>query len=121
MEKLTFENLSKSEIEEIEKKIFAHKRTIIFLSLEIEELQRNKAKLLGLETNLANKTIEVLELSIRTANCLQNANLTHLTDLVLFCEKNGTSGLLKLKNFGRRSLNEVKDKFREHGLPCSKF
>ena len=121
METRVIKNLSKAGIEEIDRKVLAHKRTIIFLSLEIEKLQRNKAKLLGLETTLANQTIEVLELSIRTANCLQNANLTLLTDLVLFCEKNGTSGLLKLKNFGRRSLNEVKAKFKEHGLPCNNF
>ena len=58
------------------------------------------------------RSVEELELSIRTANCLQNANLRYIGDLVQRTE----AELLKTKNFGRPSLREVKAILAELGL-----
>ncbi len=51
------------------------------------------------------KTIDSLELSVRSANCLQNANIRFVGELVQKTE----SDMLKTKNFGRKSLKEIKD------------
>jgi DNA-directed RNA polymerase subunit alpha len=58
------------------------------------------------------KSVEEFELSVRSANCLQNANIQHIGELVQKTE----SDLLKTKNFGRKSLKEIKDKLAELGL-----
>lgn len=50
------------------------------------------------------KSVEDLELSVRSANCLRNANICHIGDLVQRTE----AEMLKTKNFGRKSLNEIK-------------
>jgi DNA-directed RNA polymerase subunit alpha len=65
----------------------------------------------GLEMVL-NKSIDELDLSVRSANCLKNANIHTLRDLVARSEKD----MLETKNFGRKSLEEVQDVLREHGL-----
>ncbi len=65
----------------------------------------------GLELVL-NKSIDELDLSVRSANCLKNANIHTLRDLVARSEKD----MLETKNFGRKSLEEVQDVLREHGL-----
>jgi DNA-directed RNA polymerase subunit alpha len=58
------------------------------------------------------KSVEELELSVRSYNCLKNANIRTLRELV---EK--TEGdMLKTKNFGRKSLNEIKDILATMGL-----
>jgi len=58
------------------------------------------------------KTVDELELSVRSANCLQNANIKYIYELVEKTE----ADLLKTKNFGRKSLNEVKEVLAELGL-----
>ena len=58
------------------------------------------------------KTVDELELSVRSANCLQNANIKYIYELVEKTE----ADLLKTKNFGRKSLNEVKEVLSEMGL-----
>ena len=58
------------------------------------------------------KTVEELELSVRSANCLQNAAIKYIGELVQKSE----SEMLKTKNFGRKSLNEIKDILAEMGL-----
>jgi DNA-directed RNA polymerase subunit alpha len=50
------------------------------------------------------RTVEDLELSVRSANCLKNANITYIGELVQRTE----AEMLKTKNFGRKSLNEIK-------------
>jgi DNA-directed RNA polymerase subunit alpha len=68
------------------------------------------------------RSVEELELSVRSYNCLKNANIQSLRELVQKTE----SEMLKTKNFGRKSLNEIKEiltrmslalgmKFDEHG------
>jgi DNA-directed RNA polymerase subunit alpha len=51
------------------------------------------------------KSVDELELSVRSANCLQNANIRLIGELVQRTE----SEMLKTKNFGRKSLNEIKE------------
>lgn len=56
--------------------------------------------------------VDELELSVRSANCLRNANITKIYQLVQKTE----SEMLKTKNFGRKSLNEIKELLTELGL-----
>ena len=58
------------------------------------------------------RSVEELELSVRSANCLQNANIKYIYELVQKTE----AEMLKTKNFGRKSLNEIKDILAEMGL-----
>ncbi len=58
------------------------------------------------------KRVDELELSVRSANCLQNANIKYIGELVQKTE----SEMLKTKNFGRKSLNEIKEILTEMGL-----
>lgn len=81
------------ETEEIEEKV-----------IEIEDAPK-------LNDNLF-KTVDALELSVRAANCLENANIKYIGELVTRSENE----MLKTKNFGRKSLNEIKDILMEMGL-----
>jgi DNA-directed RNA polymerase subunit alpha len=68
-----------------------------------------------LPENLAeylNRSVDELELSVRSANCLKNAGIRTIRDLVQKSEKD----MLETKNFGRKSLNEIKDILRPMGL-----
>jgi DNA-directed RNA polymerase subunit alpha len=58
------------------------------------------------------KSVDELELSVRSANCLQNANIRYIGELVQRSE----SEMLKTKNFGRKSLKEIKEILGEMGL-----
>jgi DNA-directed RNA polymerase subunit alpha len=58
------------------------------------------------------KPVSELELSVRSANCLKNANITFIGELVQKTE----SEMLKTKNFGRKSLNEIKSILEDMGL-----
>ena len=58
------------------------------------------------------KPVDELELSVRSANCLQNADSKHIGELVQRSE----AEMLKTKNFGRKSLNEIKDILSGLGL-----
>jgi DNA-directed RNA polymerase subunit alpha len=58
------------------------------------------------------RSVNELELSVRAANCLKNANIKTIADLVQRTE----AEMLKTKNFGRKSLNEIKEILSEMGL-----
>ncbi len=58
------------------------------------------------------KSVDDLELSVRSANCLQNANIRYIGELVQKTE----SDMLKTKNFGRKSLKEIKEILAGMGL-----
>jgi DNA-directed RNA polymerase subunit alpha len=58
------------------------------------------------------RSVDDLELSVRSANCLKNANIRYIGELVQKSE----AEMLKTKNFGRKSLNEIKDILGEMGL-----
>jgi DNA-directed RNA polymerase subunit alpha len=77
-------------------------------------------------TEHLNKSVDELELSVRSYNCLKNANIRTIGELVTKTE----AEMLKTKNFGRKSLNEIKEilqsmglslgmKMDEHGRPVS--
>lgn len=59
-----------------------------------------------------NRSVDELELSVRSYNCLKNASIKTIGDLVTKTE----AEMLKTKNFGRKSLNEIKDILAEMGL-----
>ena len=59
-----------------------------------------------------NRRVDELELSVRSANCLQNADIRHIGELCMKTE----AEMLKTKNFGRKSLNEIKEILAEMGL-----
>jgi DNA-directed RNA polymerase subunit alpha len=73
-----------------------------------EESQEDKDKV---NENLY-RTVEELELSVRSANCLKNAGIKLIGELVTKSE----SEMLKTQNFGRKSLNEIKDILSDMGL-----
>jgi DNA-directed RNA polymerase subunit alpha len=58
------------------------------------------------------RSVEELELSVRSANCLKNADINKIFQLVSKTE----AEMLKTKNFGRKSLNEIKEVLSEMGL-----
>ena len=58
------------------------------------------------------RTVDELELSVRSHNCLKNANIRTIGELVQKTE----SEILKTKNFGRKSLNEIKEILQQMGL-----
>jgi len=58
------------------------------------------------------RAVDELELSVRSANCLQNANITLIGELVQRTEQD----MLKTKNFGRKSLKEIKEILQNMGL-----
>jgi len=57
-------------------------------------------------------SVNEIELSVRAANCLNNANITSVGELAQKSE----SDMLKYRNFGKKSLNEIKNKLQELGL-----
>jgi len=87
----------------------------IFINLEAsmreEPVDDQPAELSGLDALLA-KEIDDLDLSVRSANCLKNANINTLRDLVRRTEKD----MLETKNFGRKSLEELQELLGQLGL-----
>lgn len=75
---------------------------------QVEESQEEKDKI---NENLY-RTVEELELSVRSANCLKNAGIKLIGELVSKSE----AEMLKTQNFGRKSLNEIKDILNDMGL-----
>jgi DNA-directed RNA polymerase subunit alpha len=62
--------------------------------------------------NILDKSVDELELTVRSYNCLKNANIRTLRDLVTKTEEQ----LLRTKNFGRKSLAEITEVLAEMGL-----
>ncbi|KAA0888864.1 DNA-directed RNA polymerase subunit alpha [Oryzomonas rubra] len=75
---------------------------------QVEESQEEKDKI---NENLY-RTVDELELSVRSANCLKNAGIKLIGELVSKSE----AEMLKTQNFGRKSLNEIKDILSDMGL-----
>jgi DNA-directed RNA polymerase subunit alpha len=72
---------------------------------------RSEKFVLPFNKNLLRK-VEELELSVRSANCLKNENLTYIGDLVQKTE----AEMLRTPNFGRKSLNEIKEVLAQMGI-----
>jgi DNA-directed RNA polymerase subunit alpha len=85
----------------------------IFINFDepIETIQPIAEEPVPLNPNLF-KSVDELELSVRSANCLQNANIRLIGELVQRTE----AEMLKTKNFGRKSLNEIKEVLASMGL-----
>jgi DNA-directed RNA polymerase subunit alpha len=84
----------------------------IFINFEEEmEVASADEKPLIRNENL-NRSVEELELSVRSYNCLKNANIQTIGELVQKTE----AEMLKTKNFGRKSLNEIKEILSSMGL-----
>jgi DNA-directed RNA polymerase subunit alpha len=86
----------------------------LFITLE-EEVKYEKEELtpefLKMK-ELLTKSIEEIELSVRSSNCLRTANIKLIGELVQHTEED----MLKYRNFGRKSLNEIKDILQSMGL-----
>jgi DNA-directed RNA polymerase subunit alpha len=74
----------------------------------VDKQDEEKSKL----KKLLNMSVNEIELSVRAANCLNNANITSVGQLAMKTE----SEMLKYRNFGKKSLNEIKDKLTALGL-----
>jgi len=85
----------------------------IFINFEepVEAPQPKLDEPMPLNPNLF-RSVDELELSVRSANCLQNANIRLIGELVQRSE----AEMLKTKNFGRKSLNEIKEVLASMGL-----
>lgn len=88
----------------------------IFIAFEEEEeeeieVSEDEKKTEGLNENLF-KSVDELELSVRSANCLKHANIRLIGDLVQKTE----AEILATKNFGKKSLNEIKEILASMGL-----
>jgi DNA-directed RNA polymerase subunit alpha len=86
----------------------------IFINFEEEieaESHAEEGRALLRNENL-NRSVEELELSVRSYNCLKNANIQTIGELVQKTE----AEMLKTKNFGRKSLNEIKEILAQMGL-----
>jgi DNA-directed RNA polymerase subunit alpha len=74
------------------------------------------AEQIATDTNQLNryllKKVDELELSVRSANCLKNDNIIYIGDLVQKTE----AEMLRTPNFGRKSLNEIKEVLASMGL-----
>ena len=75
------------------------------------QTQEEEAEELPFNKNLLRK-VDELELSVRSANCLKNDNIVYIGDLVQKSE----SDMLRTPNFGRKSLNEIKEVLTNMGL-----
>ena len=84
--------------------------------INFEELEEVEEELEDQEVDVVNenlaKSVDELELSVRSYNCLKNANIKTIGELVQKSE----SEMLKTKNFGRKSLNEIKEILTTMGL-----
>ena len=65
-----------------------------------------------MRNDLLDRSVDELELSVRSYNCLKNANIRTIRDLIRRTERD----MLNTKNFGKKSLNEIKDMLHGMGL-----
>ena len=85
----------------------------IFINFEEPEKVVVEEKVPELEFNAALlKKVDELELSVRSANCLKNDNIVYIGDLIQKTE----AEMLRTPNFGRKSLNEIKEVLAQMGL-----
>ncbi|MBC7713634.1 MAG: DNA-directed RNA polymerase subunit alpha, partial [Rhizobacter sp.] len=119
-DKLTLEVWTNSGINPADSIAFAAKilrdQLAVFLTFEDEEqVVKHDSKPIAVSSPTNNallKPVSELELSVRSANCLQNANIKYIYELVSKTE----GEMLRTKNFGRKSLNEIKEILTSMGL-----
>jgi len=81
-------------------------------AVEFEEVVDKQDEEKSKMKKLLNMSVNEIELSVRAANCLNNANITTVGHLAMKTEQE----MLKYRNFGKKSLNEIKDKLTGLGL-----
>src|SRR3954463_4846923 len=81
-------------------------------AVEFEEVADKQDDEKARMRKLLNMSVNEIELSVRAANCLNNANITTVGQLAMKTE----GEMLKYRNFGKKSLNEIKDKLAALGL-----
>lgn len=81
-------------------------------SVEFEDEQAEVSEEQNKLRKLLNMSVNEIELSVRAANCLNNANITTVGELAMKSEQE----MLKYRNFGKKSLNEIKAKLEQLGL-----
>lgn len=116
-DKLTLEVFTNGAIKPEDAVAFAAKilkeqlTTFINFPEQLEPANRENKEEPYLNDNLF-RTVEELELSVRSANCLKNADIKYIGELVQKSENE----MLRTKNFGRKSLTEIKEMLTEMGL-----
>ena len=117
-DKLTFELWTDGSVDPQDAIAYAAKilkdQLTIFINFEEEEEEAPETEERSdkkLNDNLF-RSVDELELSVRSSNCLKNANIHLIGELVQKTE----AEMLKTKNFGRKSLNEIKEILSEMGL-----
>lgn len=88
---------------------------IVDLDLSTHELSFMTDKLVDTDNQKLEKPIEELDLSVRSFNCLKRAGINTLAELTKKTEEE----MMRVRNLGRKSLKEVKDKLEELGLSFS--
>jgi DNA-directed RNA polymerase subunit alpha len=86
-----------------------------FINFSEAEAEEDASALEGTEEDINDvlqRHVDDLELSVRSANCLKNAGINLIGELVMKTE----AEMLKTKNFGRKSLNEIKEILQESGM-----
>ena len=81
-------------------------------TLEFDDAEKKDADERERLRKLLNMSVNEIELSVRAANCLNNANIATVGELASKTE----ADMLKYRNFGKKSLTEIKDKLKELGL-----
>jgi len=81
-------------------------------AVEFEEVVDKQDDEKARQRKLLNMSVNEIELSVRAANCLNNANITTVGQLAMKTE----AEMLKYRNFGKKSLNEIKEKLTSLGL-----
>jgi len=81
-------------------------------AVEFEEVENKQDDDKSRMRKLLNMSVNEIELSVRAANCLNNANITTVGQLAMKTE----AEMLKYRNFGKKSLNEIKEKLAALGL-----
>jgi DNA-directed RNA polymerase subunit alpha len=81
-------------------------------AVEFEEVADKQDDERARQKKLYNMSVNEIELSVRAANCLNNANITTVGQLAMKTE----AEMLKYRNFGKKSLNEIKEKLTSLGL-----
>jgi len=122
-DKLTLEVWTNAGVDPVDAVAFSAKilrdQLTVFLNFEDEDApvesktsQSTSASTSSPTNDALLKPVSELELSVRSANCLQNANIKYIYELVSKTE----GEMLRTKNFGRKSLNEIKELLTQMGL-----
>ena len=80
--------------------------------LEFEDVKEQRDDERARLMKLSKMSVNEIELSVRAANCLNNANITTVGELA----RRSETEMLKYRNFGKKSLNEIKEKLQSFGL-----